>query len=130
MNGLRGIRVVDFSSEVAGPYCTKLFADAGADVIKVEAPEGDSLRKWSATGADPGDGDSPLFRYLNGGKRSLVGQADDTTVMALIADADLVVEDFGTGMLEDSIFCRIECFVAFRTELARKHGLLPPPDKN
>jgi len=41
-----------------------------------------------------------------------------------------VVEGFGTGRLEDGIFCRLECFVAFRTELARQHRLLPPLDKN
>ena len=41
-----------------------------------------------------------------------------------------VVEGVGTGKLEDGIFCQLECFVAFRAELARKHGLLPPPDKD
>ncbi len=43
---------------------------------------------------------------------------------------ETVVEGFGTGMLEDGIFCRIECFVAFRIELVKKHGLKPPPDRN
>ena len=55
MHGLRDLRVVDFSTGIAGGYCTKLLADAGADVIKVEDAAGDSLRRWSATGAELGD---------------------------------------------------------------------------
>ena len=43
---------------------------------------------------------------------------------------ETIVEGFGTGKLEDGIFCRLECFVSFRTELARRHGLQRPPYKN
>ena len=93
--GLAGIRVVDFSTQIAGPYCSKLFVDAGAEVIKIEAPEGDSLRGWSATGADLGGRDSALFAYLNAGKQSVVGTAADPHVAALIAEADLVIEAHG-----------------------------------
>ena len=71
-HGLRDVRVIDFSSEIAGPYLTKLFADAGADVIKVEAPEGDPLRSWSASGADLEGGDGAFFQFLNTSKRSVV----------------------------------------------------------
>jgi len=46
---LAGVKVLDFSSQIAGPYCTKLLADAGADVVKVESGEGDSMRRWSST---------------------------------------------------------------------------------
>ena len=70
--GLAGIRVLDFSGQIAGPYCTKLFVDGGAEVVKVEPPEGDAMRRWSATGADPGGEDAPLFRFLNASKRSVV----------------------------------------------------------
>ena len=62
--GLTGIRVLDFSEQVAGPYCSKLFVDGGAEVVKVEPPQGDSLRHWSATGADLRGEDSALFRFL------------------------------------------------------------------
>ena len=97
MNGLRGVRVVDLTSLVAGPYCTKLLADAGAEVIKVEPAAGDPLRSWSATGADLGGNDGALFQFLNASKRSVIGDYDDDTVMALIAEADLLVEDLGPG---------------------------------
>ena len=73
MHGLKDLRIIDHSSEIAGPYCSKLFADAGADVIKLEGPGGDPLRSWSATGRDLGDENGALFRYLNGSKRSVVG---------------------------------------------------------
>src|SRR5438874_1832204 len=46
---LRGVRVLDLSEEIAGPYASKLFVDLGAEVTKVESPAGDHLRKWSAT---------------------------------------------------------------------------------
>lgn len=94
MHGLRDLRVVDFSTEIAGPYCTKLLADAGADVIKIEGATGDPLRRWSASGADMRGRDGALFRFLNAGKRALVGGLDDTAVRDLVAGADLVVESF------------------------------------
>jgi crotonobetainyl-CoA:carnitine CoA-transferase CaiB-like acyl-CoA transferase len=93
--GLSGIRVLDFSAQIAGSYCSKMFADAGAEVVKVEPPAGDSLRGWSATGADLGGRDSALFRYLNAGKQSVVGAAGDPHVAALLSEADLVVEAHG-----------------------------------
>jgi len=93
--GLVGVRVLDFSTQIAGPYCSKLFVDAGAEVIKVEPPEGDSLRRWSATGADLGGRDSALFTFLNAGKQSVVGSAADPHVAALLAGADLVIEAHG-----------------------------------
>jgi crotonobetainyl-CoA:carnitine CoA-transferase CaiB-like acyl-CoA transferase len=92
---LAGVSVLDFSSQIAGPYCAKLFADAGADVVKVEPPEGDALRRWSATGADPGGDDGALFTFLNAGKRAVVGSAADPHVAELLAGADLVVEAHG-----------------------------------
>ena len=52
LQGLENLRVIDFSDNIAGSYATKLLADAGAEVIKVEPPGGDPMRRWSAQG-DP-----------------------------------------------------------------------------
>ncbi len=103
VRGLRDLRVVDISTWIAGPYASKLFADAGADVIKVEPPEGDPLRRWSASGAriDTGE-DGAFFQFLNCSKRSVVAQrASDAEVRELMAGADLVIED-GTAFEVDS----------------------------
>ncbi|HSP97055.1 MAG TPA: CoA transferase [Candidatus Dormibacteraeota bacterium] len=103
---LAGVRVLDLSSEIAGPYCTKLLADAGADVLKVEHPDGgDPLRRWSATGRALAAGeDGVLFRFLNTSKRSAAidyaTAAGRQQVLALAADADLVIESFAPGELE------------------------------
>jgi crotonobetainyl-CoA:carnitine CoA-transferase CaiB-like acyl-CoA transferase len=103
VNGLKSLRVIDHSSGIAGPYCGKLFADAGADVIKLEASSGDPLRSWSAAGADLDGEDGGLFRYLNASKRSVLGTLDggpapraDGDVEALIASADLLIEDLSS----------------------------------
>ena len=70
---LDGCLVVDLSSGIAGAYCTRLPADGGAAVVKVEPPGGDALRCWTASGAPLGDGrDAPLFSYLAGGKQSVI----------------------------------------------------------
>jgi len=92
---LDGIRVVDLSTEIAGPYCTKLLADAGADVVKVEPPTGDPMRRWgpSARGGEPG----ALFEFLNTSKRGVVGTIADPAVVDLCVDADLVVHDDAPG---------------------------------
>ena len=74
---LEDVRVVDCTTGIAGPYCSKLLADAGADVVKVESPEGDPLRRW---------GSGALFEYLNTSKRSIQGGASD-----LLATADVFV---------------------------------------
>ena len=81
------LRVVEISDRIAGSYCGKLLVDAGADVVKVEPAAGDPLRRFTATGAVPPAGaDSPLFSYLNAGKRSVTTLSDD-----LLAGADIVV---------------------------------------
>ena len=87
---LGGYVVIDMSSGIAGAYCTKLLADGGAEVIKVEPPEGDPLRGWSASGAEIPDGaDGALFSFLACSKRSVIAApvADDAFVDALLAGA-------------------------------------------
>ena len=101
---LTGTRVLDLSSGVSGPYTTKLLADAGAEVIKIESPSGDRLRRWSATGADLGNDDGAFFRFLNASKRSVVlslaSARGREALLELSLSADLVVEDLRPGKLD------------------------------
>ena len=105
---LKNYRVLDLSSEIAGAYATRLLADAGADVVKVEPPTGDPLRRWSVSGNRPEGEDGALFRYLHGGHRSVVIDPDapeDRDLLAgLIADADAVVWGPGSAVAEDPAF--------------------------
>ena len=94
MRALSDLRIVDLSTGIAGPYCTKLLGDAGAEVIKVEPAGGDPLRRWSATGASPDHEDGALFSFLHAGKRSIVGEPDAREIREIVADADLAVESF------------------------------------
>ncbi len=102
---LSGYTVVDLSSGIAGSYCTKMLADGGADIVKVEAPEGDPLRRWSASGfAIPAGTDGALFGFLAGSKQSVVVDpdvaADRALVDGLIAAADAVVWSTGSRVAE------------------------------
>jgi len=95
---LEGLTVVELGQGVSAPYCAKLFADYGADVVKVEPPEGDLARRW---GPFPGDTPDPeksgLFFFLNTNKRGIV--LDVTTpagrdeLLALLACADVFIEN-------------------------------------
>lgn len=93
---LRDLRVVEISDRIAGDYCGKLLADAGAEVCKVEPRQGDWLRWYSATGSVIGDGaSSPFFAYLNSGKRSTTHPAASKRLSALLAAADVVLVTAG-----------------------------------
>jgi crotonobetainyl-CoA:carnitine CoA-transferase CaiB-like acyl-CoA transferase len=69
MRPLEGLRVCDLSQNLAGPYCTQILADLGADVVKVEPPAGDPARDW---GPPFWGNDGTLFLSANRGKRSVV----------------------------------------------------------
>ena len=96
---LRELRVVEISDRIAGSYCGKLLVDAGAQVRKIEPPQGDWLRRYSATGSLVPDSDtSPFFSYLNAGKRSLTIAGDANGLAryrAELAAADVVVVTAG-----------------------------------
>jgi crotonobetainyl-CoA:carnitine CoA-transferase CaiB-like acyl-CoA transferase len=97
---LAGIRVLDFSSMMAGPYCTRFMADLGAEVIKVEAPEGDYIRQR----APKRDGHSAYFGHLNAGKRSIVLDLKQPAALAaahrLAERCDVLVQNFRPGTME------------------------------
>jgi CoA:oxalate CoA-transferase len=95
---LSGIRVLDLSRVLAGPYCTALLADLGAEIIKIEPPAGDDYRHIGPFR----DGESALFTLNNRGKRSLVLDLKDPEDLALAreiaARVDVVVENFRPGV--------------------------------
>jgi CoA:oxalate CoA-transferase len=97
---LAGVRIVDFSRVLAGPFCTALLSDLGADVIKVEPPGGDDYR---AVGPFA-DGESGLFAAMNRNKRSIVidlkTAAGRELAQTLCAGADVVVENFRPGVAD------------------------------
>ena len=96
---LDGVRVADFTAVVAGPYATRLMARAGADVVKIEPPEGDHLRNLPPMR----DGVSAFFGALNAGKRSVAidlrNERGREAALAIVDWADVVVENFRPGVM-------------------------------
>ncbi len=103
---LAGIRVVDLTRALAGPYATLMLADAGAEVIKVERPDtGDDSRGWGPPFVGPDDDpQSTYFLAINRSKRSVTLDLKDDDdlerLRRLIADADVLVENFRPGVME------------------------------
>lgn len=96
---LDGIRVVDLSRVLAGPFATMLLADLGADVVKVEPPDGDESRAWGPPWwGDPADRRSAYFASVNRNKRSVVldlrADAGRTDLHRLLDGADLLVHNY------------------------------------
>ena len=115
---LDGIKVVDLSRILAGPYCTQMLADLGANVVKVEAPWGDDTRGWGPPFLE--DGTAAYHLSCNRGKEIRFHnlKQDQAEIQKLIASADVVVENFRPGQLErligpitnDVILCSITGF--------------------
>jgi formyl-CoA transferase len=103
MQPLQGIRVLDLSRVLAGPYCTMVFGDLGADVIKVESPEGDETRGWGPPFVGAGQGESAYYLCVNRNKRSIVvdfkTEEGRTILHRLIKQSDVLVENFRPGTL-------------------------------
>ncbi|KIC20077.1 CaiB/BaiF CoA transferase family protein [Leisingera sp. ANG-Vp] len=97
---LEGVRVLDFSRVLAGPYCTALMADLGAEVIKVEPAAGDDYRHIGPFK----EGESLLFQSVNRGKKSIVldlkSAKGAAAARALAADCDVLIENFRPGVME------------------------------
>jgi crotonobetainyl-CoA:carnitine CoA-transferase CaiB-like acyl-CoA transferase len=103
VGALSGLRIVDFSRVLAGPYATMLLGDMGAEVIKVERPEvGDDTRSWGP----PYDSDNraTYFQSVNRNKRGVTADlstvAGQSKALRLIATSDVVVENFAVGTME------------------------------
>src|SRR4029450_10912227 len=99
---LDGIRVLDLTRALAGPYCTLLLGDMGADVIKIELPgTGDETRQW---GPPFVEGESSYFMSVNRNKRSVVldlkSSAGLSALRKLTASADVLVENFRPGTMD------------------------------
>ncbi len=97
---LEGLRVLDFSTTIAGPHCSRLLADMGAEVVKVESPEGDLMRSRPVQR----DGFSTMFGQLNAGKQSIVLDLKKPESVAaikkLIATVDILVENYRPGVMK------------------------------
>lgn len=98
---LDGLRILDFTRVLAGPYCSALMADLGADIVKVEPPNGDDYRH---IGPFYDDHSSAIFESVNRGKRSLVldlaKDEDKAAALRLAAEADIVIENFRPGVAD------------------------------
>jgi crotonobetainyl-CoA:carnitine CoA-transferase CaiB-like acyl-CoA transferase len=98
---LEGLRVLELARVLAGPWIGQTLADLGADVIKVESPQGDETRGWGPPFAE--DGSAAYFHAANRGKRSISldfsDDADRAAARSLAASADVVVENFKVGGL-------------------------------
>src|ERR1700757_582129 len=94
-----GLRVLDFSTTIAGPHCARMLADMGAEVIKIEPAEGETMR----TRPPVRNGCSTTFGQLNVGKKSVVldlkSPSGIEVVRRLVAGADVLVENFRPGVM-------------------------------
>ena len=97
---LSGIKVIDLTRVLSGPFCTMLLADMGAEVIKIEPPKGDNVRNQG----DMVDGYSSYFAQFNRNKKSVIldlyVESEKDILKSLLSDADVVVENFKAGVFD------------------------------
>ena len=100
IGALSGIKVIDLTRVLSGPFCTMLLADMGADVIKIEPPKGDNVRNQG----DMVDGYSSYFAQFNRNKKSVIldlyVESEKDILRSLLSDADVVVENFKAGVFD------------------------------
>jgi formyl-CoA transferase len=99
---LAGLRVIDLTRVLGGPYCTMVLSDHGAEVIKLEPPQGDETREWGPPFDDAGD--ASYFLGINRNKKGvaldLAKSAGPEVLLRLLADADVLIENFKPGSME------------------------------
>src|SRR5438874_794333 len=120
---LAGIRVIDLSHQAAGPWCTSLLGDLGADVVKVEKPgRGDGMRYADRTGRLPPEIGGLNFQGLNRHKRGLtidIGQeAGAALVRRLVAQSDVLVENFRSGTGQRVEVAMLDAVVSLFSDVA------------
>ena len=101
---LSGIKVIEFGQNLAGPYCGQILTFLGAEVLKVERPEGDDARRWGPPFIDEGDSPAVAFVALNRGKKSTVIDLNEK------ADCEILIKTsepvgFGMGTSSSSRGC-------------------------
>ena len=100
IGALSGIKVIDLTRVLSGPFCTMLLADMGAEVIKIEPPKGDNVRNQG----DMVDGYSSYFAQFNRNKKSVIldlyVESEKNILKSLLSDADVVVENFKAGVFD------------------------------
>src|SRR6201997_2099881 len=98
---LAGLKVIDLTRVLGGPYCTMILSDHGAEVIKIEPPQGDEVRDW---GPPFHEDDASYFIGVNRNKRSIgldLSKPDGKAVLLrLLEDADVLIENFKPGAME------------------------------
>ena len=97
---LTGLKILDLTRVVSGPFCTMLLADLGAEVIKIESPEGDPSRVTGIIGA----GENPYFVNLNRNKRAITVDMKKSEgkeiIRRLVKKSDILVENFRPGVMD------------------------------
>ena len=100
IGALSGIKVIDLTRVLSGPFCTMLLADMGAEVIKIEPPKGDNVRNQG----DMVDGYSSYFAQFNRNKKSVIldlyVESEKDILKSLLSDADVIVENFKAGVFD------------------------------